>query len=181
MKKKRIFLAVIILIWIGIAVFLIASKQMTLSTGTRVVLQTRPVDPRDLLRGDYVVLNYEITNLNFGKLGIRKERHYKPGETLYIQLEKKGKYWSAVDIKEKKDRDKGKLYIKGKIKRSYGHELTLHYGIESYFVPEGEGKAIEKSMRGVEKSPVTVEVYISDSGSAVIKRLFIDNQPVTFK
>ena len=29
--------------------------------GPRYLLQTRPVDPRDLLRGDYVILGYEIS------------------------------------------------------------------------------------------------------------------------
>ena len=36
---------------------MIADKQWTLNTGTQVVLQTEPVDPRSLFMGDYARLN----------------------------------------------------------------------------------------------------------------------------
>lgn len=34
-----------------------------LRSGQDIVFQTEPVDPRDLMRGDYVVLGYEISNI----------------------------------------------------------------------------------------------------------------------
>ena len=36
-------------------------QERVLAGGKVVLLETRPVDPRDLLRGDYVILNYRIT------------------------------------------------------------------------------------------------------------------------
>jgi uncharacterized membrane-anchored protein len=42
---------------------LIGMQAYTLKTGTPVVLATQPIDPRDLFRGDHVILTYEITNL----------------------------------------------------------------------------------------------------------------------
>ena len=34
---------------------------MTLTTGETILLRVVPVDPRDLFRGDYVILSYEIS------------------------------------------------------------------------------------------------------------------------
>ena len=41
-----------------------------LREGSEVLLQTRPVDPRDFLRGDYVVLNYQISR-RLPEMGVR--------------------------------------------------------------------------------------------------------------
>ena len=41
--------------------WMIAGRAAILRDGREVLLKVEPVDPRDLLRGDYVVLTYEIT------------------------------------------------------------------------------------------------------------------------
>ena len=41
----------------------IGVREVALRTGTEVVLQTVPVDPRSLLQGDYAILDYEIARL----------------------------------------------------------------------------------------------------------------------
>ena len=51
-----------VVIQTGVLVAMVAMKQWTLTTGTPVVLETKPVDPRSLFRGDYVRLNYAISN-----------------------------------------------------------------------------------------------------------------------
>src|ERR1035441_2202352 len=38
-------------------------QERALAGGKLVLLETRPVDPRDLLRGDYVTLNYKISDV----------------------------------------------------------------------------------------------------------------------
>src|SRR2546430_1537864 len=47
---------------------MIIDRAQILREGTEVTLQTRPVDPRDLLRGDYVVLGYDMSQLPAGPL-----------------------------------------------------------------------------------------------------------------
>ena len=51
------------LIQIGLVALMVVDRVNILRTGTDVTLQTRPVDPRDLLRGDYVTLSYEISRV----------------------------------------------------------------------------------------------------------------------
>jgi hypothetical protein len=54
-------------------------------------------------------------------------------------------------------------------------DLQVRYNLESYFVPEGEGKKLEEA-RNVGK--VTVVAAVLPSGRAAIKRLLLDGQPV---
>jgi uncharacterized membrane-anchored protein len=42
---------------------MVADRVQILRSGTEVMLQTRPVDPRDFLRGDYVSLAYDISSV----------------------------------------------------------------------------------------------------------------------
>ncbi|MFA5157000.1 MAG: GDYXXLXY domain-containing protein [Candidatus Omnitrophota bacterium] len=172
MKKKIIILATAIL-WLAIAMAAVISRQQILNTGKVVVLETAPVDPRDFLRGDYVVLNYRISRLDLGKIKSPMPYYY-PGEAVYVQLEQKGKFWEPVAAYPQKDASLEGVFIKGKVKNHYYNQtLVVNYGIESYFVPEGEGKDIEDNMqRG--KNPLSVEVAIAPSGAALIKRVYID-------
>ena len=43
--------------------YMIESRASILRSGRDVLLKTVPVDPRDLLRGDYVILSYDISRL----------------------------------------------------------------------------------------------------------------------
>jgi uncharacterized membrane-anchored protein len=36
--------------------------------GEEIFIKTKPLDPRDIFRGDYVQLNYEINDINLEKL-----------------------------------------------------------------------------------------------------------------
>ena len=47
----------------GVLGYMIASRAAILRSGMEVLLKTAPVDPRDLLRGDYVILSYDISSV----------------------------------------------------------------------------------------------------------------------
>ena len=63
MKRKNIFLLIGIF-WLIIIGGFVAYQEFTLKTGQEVLLKVQPVDPRDLFRGDYVVLRYDITRVD---------------------------------------------------------------------------------------------------------------------
>ena len=54
------------------------------------------------------------------------------------------------------------------------NDLQVRYNLESYFVPEGEGRKLEEA-RNVGK--VTIVAAVTPSGRAAIKRLLLDGQP----
>ena len=61
-NAKRLFIAVIA-VQIVFLLGLVGYRESILSLGRTAVLETVPVDPRDLFRGEYVVLRYEISTL----------------------------------------------------------------------------------------------------------------------
>ena len=57
-----------VLIQVALLAVMVIDRVQILRDGAEVTLQTRPVDPRDLLRGDYVVLRYDISEVPAGPL-----------------------------------------------------------------------------------------------------------------
>ena len=88
MQRKYWFLLVVAL-QIVFLVAMIGMQWSTLTYGTKIILKTQPVDPWDLFRGDYVILNYEISSLDLKTIATAGTKEFKPGDTVYVSLEKK--------------------------------------------------------------------------------------------
>ena len=162
MVNKKLFWG-LMLIWSIILLSFIAIKQYTLSQGTEVLLKTVPVDPRDLFRGDYVILQYDINTIKLDSI----EHDYEPylsGDKVYLQLNNSNKYAKGIKLAHEPFTDE--VYLKGKIIKQNNRVLTIKYGIESYFVPQGEGKEIENNIEKID-----VVVMIDSYGNAVLKSL----------
>lgn len=164
--RTRALLAIVLQLLILIAIAV--KPLLTLTRGTIVLLETVPVDPRDLFRGDYVMLNYKITTLDPAALGLFKE--LRKGEVVYVGLVPRGKYWTAKSMHLTPPEG---LYLRGTVSSAEGFvEARISYGIESFFVPEGRGREIERA-----RDRLSVEVAIARDGSAVIRRIFLGDAP----
>ena len=139
----------------------ITVREVALSTGAEVTLQTVPVDPRSLLQGDYAILDYEIAGLP-GHL-----RDLPEGQIVYVELLEGPDAWGAVEYYDYLGQFGGKTFIRGRVDRP-GH---LDFGISTYFVPEGTGRIIERA------DDVKVVASILDDGNAVIKDVLVDGEP----
>ncbi|MHC1757813.1 MAG: GDYXXLXY domain-containing protein [Methanosarcina sp.] len=189
MNQKKIFYLTIIF-WLLIFSGFILYKEYTLRTGTEVVLKTEPVDPRDLFRGDYVTLNYEISTLDLEEIQA-EDLYFDYNDRIYLALALENGY--GVPKKIYRNPPDDELYIKGTVKEviydweayedssiteePYLKEFRVEYGIESYFVPEGRGIEIE-SQQWTGREGVDVKVVVDRYGNAVIKSLLIDGQEV---
>ena len=140
------------------------------------------MDPRDLFRGDYVVLNYEISQLNLDSIKHDAIDNISESKSFYLLLQKAEKYWIPVEIMPAiaipeqslfNSEDSGSVLIRGKIISQYGNTIIAEYGIESYFVEEGAGKELEKAARN---SQLDVEVSVDKFGNAVISKVSIDDK-----
>lgn len=60
---RKIFILLAVLAQACVLVFMAAEREYILYYGKTIKLRTTPVDPRDPFRGDYVMLNYEISNI----------------------------------------------------------------------------------------------------------------------
>ena len=165
---------------------MVAMKQWTLATGTEILLETQPIDPRSLFSGDYVQLGYRIGRLRPAELegDDRFDR-----EAIYVVLAQGERYWQAVSIHHERPTEvpTGQVVIKGRIqyiqevtwnpatgKQELAKELNVHYGIENYFVPEGEGKALENPKSG---EKLEIQVAVDSLGNSGIKGVLVNGQP----
>ncbi|WP_440953629.1 GDYXXLXY domain-containing protein [Methanococcoides sp. FTZ1] len=149
-------------------------KIIALSFGEDILLKTEPVDPRDVFRGDYVNLNYEISTIDLDNIPYDREFLY--GESVYATLSEKEEYWTIDSISHTKPGVSDKwVCMKGVVTGNYEDTLYVRWGIESYFVPEGEGIPIQMQMENI-----SVIVSIGPGCSPVIKQLLIDDEPVIF-
>ena len=159
---------------------MIGAKQYTLSTGTPVVLETEPIDPRSLFRGDYVRLNYAISVLEEEQFPGIADFHRR--DPIHVLLRHGETYWEPVSIHQQRpDIPEGHVAIRGEVTASWGRwrngeqvpGLNVRYGIENYFVPEGEGLALERPADG---EVVSILVAVDGSGAAGIKGVLVDGE-----
>lgn len=189
----------LILLALAQTVFLalfVAGRVAILRSGETVMLKSEPIDPRDLFRGDYVTLGYAISRLSLD--GLAGEHDFEPGDTVYVEIAPAGETWLAAGVyRNRPDPAAGNRIIRGRIvhvltgvprtqpaPRSNEMEeipcpgcrmAVVAYGIESYFVPEGEGRALEEARN---LRALTVEVALARDGEAAIKRLILDGKPL---
>ena len=144
---------------IGLVVFATV-RQVAVTQGREVTLQTVPVDPRSLLQGDYAILDYEIAEL---PEWLRDE---PVGNTVYVVLRECGDVWCAARHDVRPPRQSA-VFIKGRV----DDWRRLDFGIGTFFVPEGTGHIVERAR------DVKVVVSLSASGNAVIKQVLVDGMP----
>ena len=135
-------------------------------TGQTILVRVVPVDPRDLFRGDYVILGYDFSRVPHGTPGIRTDA-LPSLQPVYVTLvpDADGKHWKAEKFSA--ERPQSGLYLQGKITGSWRAE----YGIESFFVQEGKGRMYENAVRN---RKLSAEIAVDDSGKAALKRLVIE-------
>lgn len=175
MNKKQFLMlmsipAIVILVFIGVNLYI-------LSFGQEILLKTAPVDPRDLFRGDYVILNYEVSRIELDILP--HDTVFSPGDVIFTILSKKEKFWSVDMVSHRKPGIiEGQVCMRGIVTGYFDNNVSVEWGIESYFVPEGKGRQIENQ---INTGNVSVIVSVDSTCSSVIKELLINDEPVEFE
>jgi uncharacterized membrane-anchored protein len=169
---------------LALLTLMVIDRVQILREGTEVILQTRPVDPRDILRGDYVVLNYDISQLPAGPLQNEPAGARNPIVFVKLAPNRDGLYEAisvhadAVAVKSPEVLIRGRVAY-GATCGPRGHafcdKLQVRYDLESYFVPEGDGRKLEQ-VRNQRK--LLVVAAVMPSGRAAIKRLLVDGESV---
>jgi uncharacterized membrane-anchored protein len=135
--------------------------SIPLIDGETVILATQPADPFDPIRGQYIIIRYEIST-------VPELPNAEVGDTIYVALEEDDLGVSRYDYASFK-KPKDDVFIKGKVKSFRGGDMTLEYGIEQYF--------FERGARFPTRD-ITVEVKLSNFGGARITEILEDGKPV---
>jgi uncharacterized membrane-anchored protein len=127
-----------------------------------VLLKTRPVDPRDILRGDYMILSYDISLAP-------KPAWWGTGsqtEDVFVVLRDEGGH-AVIDkiLANEPAADETGTWVHAKAWGNSG-DMRIEYGVERFFVPEGKGTPTFKSLE--------VEASVSATHRLYIRRVLLD-------
>ncbi|NUO81659.1 GDYXXLXY domain-containing protein [candidate division KSB1 bacterium] len=199
MKRQ---LVLVVLLQTLVLLAMIAKKQWTLATGTPVVLATAPIDPRSLFRGDYVQLNYKISTLRLdsvaGDRNFKKHEQVfvllQPGETdakpisvhrqrpshTAQQVVLKGEVewvvedaWLTASVPDSLPSEAWLDTLQQKHEGKIVTQINVRYGIENYFVPEGQGRVLEQPN---EDETIAMRVAIDRFGNAGIQAVLVNGK-----
>lgn len=151
------------------------TQERVLRVGQLILLETQPVDPRDLLRGDYVRLNYKISD-------VPREQFFSPpltgelpaGTMVFVALTSaatNGFYHVSRASQERFTPAASEVLLRGTVAatwRDRAGAIHVEYGLEQYFVAEGTGNP---------RGKLTVQAAVANSGRANIKQVFVDGKP----
>lgn len=170
--------ALVALLQSGVLGYMVESRAQVLRNGQEIVLRTKPVDPNDILRGDYVILGYDISSID-PKL-IAGTAPDKSGiASVFVALKKQGEVWtlSRANWQPFSDKTADEVVIKGQTGQYFyldaEQPVPLNYGIEAFYVPQGAGKVIEDGQRA---EAVDAVVAVNDSGTAQLKSLRLNGK-----
>ena len=132
MKKiKYPVIIIIILLQFVLLIFIVNSQENLLKVGRSIYLKLVPIDPRSLMQGDYVILNYNISRVDI------EGKDYSTVK-IVLKLSESGYYIYSHQYVKGEELNSDEIMIKG---QKIGNRIN--YGIESYFVEEGTGLEVE--------------------------------------
>ena len=157
-RKQRYVISVLIPVVILLGMTVLPIK--TLLFGKEVLLETRPLDPRDLFRGDYVTLRYAIEEIDIDKVEpdlVQKftSFNYPYNQSLYVELIEKNGVFVVKAVTEKRPSSPSVYlearhgYITNLTPSDTGEssKLMVTYAFDRYFVEENTGMALEEAAR----------------------------------
>jgi uncharacterized membrane-anchored protein len=180
MRRNSLILSAIVLaiVQIGFLSWIIAGRAAVLRDGREVIFKVAPVDPRDLLRGDYVSLTFDIDAIPHAMIENAPQEAYNTEYgTIYVRVKKGADgYWhlllASLNSPPRTPPSPDDVDLRGIIHsgRWFGPDTTIDvdYGLDRFYLPEGEGLAIEHDMN---TRPFGVKVAVAADGTAQIKAL----------
>ena len=122
------------------------SAWLPLWQGQEIRLNTMPLDPRSLLRGNYARLRYDISHIDLP--AALRNRGIRHNERIYVQLKQgeDGLYEYHALAFEPPDAG---MYLRGRVSRHArnSHTITVKYGIEAFFAEKNRALALEEELR----------------------------------
>ncbi len=162
----------------GLLGYMLVARASLLANGAEIRLPVIPVDPRDFLRGDYVILSYPMSTLKPADLA--GDDDFGWGDPVYVELAQHGETWEPVALHRAKPENATSILgtVTNLSRPANCAEpacaiLSADYNLEKFFVPEGEGRALE-TLRNDQR--VEIDAVLSESGRAMLKRLRVDGE-----
>jgi len=135
------------------------------TTGTTAYLETQPVDPRALFRGDYVTLGYAVGQSILSQEMATESR--QTGYPIYVTVTTDRPAQFVAASLERPEVGDGHVCLMGRVRR-FSDQRTVDFPqIAQHFVPEGEGREIERRLG----ESLLAEVKVTGRCNAVLEGL----------
>lgn len=190
MRTKLIIAA--ILAQVLVLGWMAGEREWIVRTGPTVWLRTAPIDPRDLFRGDYVTLGYEISTIPAEKFGPGLKRHLadlakRNADDPYSGRNREIVLYAGLIVQPESGVAEittadltppaAGWFIKGRVRpylTNIHTSLTgVAYGIDAYYVQQGKGNELQRrtpegAPEGVQV-PMEMQIALGRNGTAVLK------------
>lgn len=140
MKQRTLGLALLAALTLQVVILagVFVNGFYPLWLGKEIRVETRPVDPRDLFRGNYARLGYDFSTL--------PATGFRPGDVIYLPLEQDGDLWRGLTPSHQPPAQG--LYLRGRVSGlPWGGTRRVTYGIEALFAPKEKALQLERELR----------------------------------
>jgi len=179
MKKIIIpcFIALAIIQW-AVPASMIMGREKVLAEGKDFRFLTAPVDPAHPFKGRYIFLSFKENSYS-----VPSSRRFSNGQKIYVRLAEDSKGFAIIDgITEK--REERSDYVEASIDYiQYNGDTTvvnISYPFEQFYMNEYKAPEAEAVYRDAQRdtSKLTYALVSVLNGEAVVKNVFIDDQPI---
>jgi uncharacterized membrane-anchored protein len=148
-----------------------ASLEWELASATRIRLEVVQRDPRDLLRGGYVWLQYLIADIPLETIAGGRPDY---GDRVWVTLAPQDNLYAlAAASRTPVAPGPGQHVIVGRVQTlstaARGPEVHIVYGIERLYVPDGRGV--------LPRGRIEAEIALAEGGRPFLTRVFVDGRP----
>ncbi|WNG20010.1 GDYXXLXY domain-containing protein [Cystobacter fuscus] len=148
MKRTHVIFGGLTLVVVALVV-LVTGKEQLLARGTPLFLELAPVDPRSLMQGDYMVLDYAVSR----EARLSEDRPVEDGR-LVLRRDERG-VGHLVGREESQPPGPGEMWLRFKVRRG-----RVRLGAESFFFQEGHAERYAQAKYG--------ELRVAEDGSSVL-------------
>jgi uncharacterized membrane-anchored protein len=165
--------------------WMVWDRVSMLQSACEITLKVVPVDPRDIFRGDYVVLGYDVSRIAYS---VEKNGPFPGdlwnGRSVYVRLTPDAEAgWRVAKLTPvyPDGVPSGDVVLRGRIDNLWevAETKTTHvnvtYGIESYFVPENTGRELEQQVR---EKKIEAVVAVGNDGETALKALVVEGKRI---
>lgn len=159
MQSKPVRLLIVLVIGMQLALILgtVYSNEKNLKEAKEIIVKLAPKDPRSLLQGDYVILNYDISR------DAQKAIKNKKTKKVKVVLSKQNEIYIFDNLympTQNITLENNQVVMNGKVKKW----RQVYFGIENFFVEEGTGLEVERKAK-------FAKLKVTSKGDAFITEL----------
>jgi uncharacterized membrane-anchored protein len=153
---------------------MVATQEYALAHGKAILLETQPVDPRDLLSGDYLMLRYKISDMPANLFLPPVTKDLPNGTKVFVALAPGTNEFYVVtraSTNALTPSSDAEVVLSGKSTYAWWNttnSIHVEYGIERYYVAEGTGNP---------RGKLTARAVVPASGHAKLQQVFLDGKP----